>query len=98
MLNQLDFKMVQGKVEGSLKLKFLDMFPCTSEEWESALGELGIFPEMSPSEVFRKGFLRVANPMGGYVIKADGGVILCPGVLYVPEELVEKILVLGTLP
>lgn len=98
MLNQLDFEMVLGKVEGSLRLKFLDMFPCTSEEWESALGGLGIFPERSPSEVFRKGFLRAANPMGGYVFNAKSGVRLCPGVLYVPDELVEKILVLGCLP
>lgn len=100
MLNQFpDFRTVQKKIEQALKTKWIRMFPCSSEEWRSALKEFGIQARPGEPEVQRRGFLMVADPVEGYVYNARGDCIGTKfGVLYVPEEVAEKILVLGELP
>lgn len=91
----LDFRAVQGKVEESLKTKLKEMYPCSADKWRLFLKEFGIIFD-APPERYMRGFLRVADPMRGQIIDGQGRFVgEWGGVLHVPEEIVEKILVLG---
>ena len=95
----LDFRNVQGKVEESLKTKLKEMYPCSADKWRMLLKEYGIIASSSEEDGHRSGFLRVADPMRGQTFNGRGEFVgTWGGVLYVPDEIAKRILVLGDLP
>lgn len=95
MLNCLNHQVAYDKVKEALKKKALQMSPCPNADWWRALKELGIQTGRDPGEWDRVGFLRVTDPVG---VRFPSESCTRYGVLYVPEEMVDKILVLGALP
>lgn len=95
MLNCPNHQVAHDKVKEVLEKKALQMSPCNAEVWWDALEDLGIQNSQSPGGWNRDGFLRVTDPVGVHFPSES-----CTryGVLYVPDELAEKILVLGVLP
>lgn len=90
-----DCKIVQAKVSDALKKKAQAMSPCNAEVWWDALEDLGIQNSHLYGGWNRDGFLRITDPVGVHFPLES-----CTrhGVLYVPHDLAEKILVLGGLP
>lgn len=96
-------KAVHEKVADFLKKKARAMSPCNAEVWWDALEDLGIQNSHSYGTQNihscggwnRDGFLRITDPVGVHFPLES-----CTrhGVLYVPHDLAEKILVLGGLP
>lgn len=98
MLNQfVDFRVVTEKIEDALMVKYRAMFPRTLVAWHEYLAEFGISADSTKPPEGR--FMRVSDPMGTYVFNMNGDAAGARySVLYVPEEVAEKILVLGRMP
>lgn len=87
---------IVDKLKDALNKKFTATQPCSLEAWHAVLSELGIDATPQPT---RDGFLRVVDPMGVYVLNADGDAVgKRHDLLSISEEVVMKILVLGDLP
>lgn len=99
MLNQFaDFRIVVSKICEALDYKYRSIAPCPAHAWKNYLKELGIESDFYGDQ-HRRGFLRVSDPMCSYVLSASGDAVgKRYDTLYIPEDLAEKILVLGGLP
>lgn len=99
MLNQFaDFRIVVSKICEALENKYKSIAPCPAHIWKNYLKELGVESDFYGDQ-HRRGFLRVPDPMRSYVLNASGDAVGNRyDTLYIPEELAEKILVLGYLP
>ena len=84
-----DCKIAHDKIKEALKKKAQAMSPCNAEVWWDALEDLGIQNSHLYGGWNREGFLRITDPVGVYFPLES-----CTryGVLYVPEELADKIL------
>lgn len=91
------FPTVAERIEDALMVKYRAMFPRTLVAWHEHLAEFGISAD--PRRPPEGRFLRVSDPMATYVFNANGDAVgTRRDILYVPEEVAEKILVLGALP
>ena len=82
------------KILHAIESKFSAMSPCENQEWWDCLKTLGVEADAAGPD--RAGFLKIIDPAGTtHLLPNDKRVF---GMLYVPRELAEKILVLGGMP
>lgn len=84
------------KILDALERKYRGMSPCRAGAWHQALAALGICAD--PARPPEGRFFRISDPMGVRIYETGHGVRKMHGILYVPEEVADKILVLGCLP
>lgn len=110
MLNGFgDFRVVQSKVQKALGDKyhstFSDYEPTRNDRgaeriWDGILKQLGVVVAyFHEDHLCRRGHMRIEDPMSEYIVTREGTAVgKRHAILYVPEDLAMKILVLGRLP
>lgn len=110
MLNGFgDFRVVQSKVQEAFEDKYHSTFPDyeptrndrgAERIWDGILKQLGVgVAYFHEDQLYQRGRMRIEDPMSEYIVTREGSAVgKRHAILYVPEELAMKILVLGALP